>query len=265
MIVDPLFYAVAVPAVAINGLSKGGFGGAFGFASVPMMALVMSPVQAAGIMLPILIVMDVVAVSAMWRDADRSVVTRLLPWGIVGIALGWLTASVVSDDAVRLLVGLIALAFLIRVFVADQARRRRASAGAAAAEPDGGIGRKPSGAPVWGALAGYTSFVAHAGGPPYQTYVVPLRMSPLAYSATSAVFFAIVNLLKVVPYAALGQLDLENLTTGLLLFPIAIASTWAGIRVARVIDERVFYRILYVSIGLIAVKLIWDGVAGLGG
>jgi uncharacterized membrane protein YfcA len=262
MILDPLFYAFAVPAVAINGLSKGGFGGAFGFASVPMMALVISPVQAAGIMLPILLVMDVVAVSAMWRDADRAVVKTLLPWGLAGVVAGWVTATVVSDDAVRLLVGLIALAFLVRVFLAELTRRR-ASVGAAAAEPEGRLARLPGGASIWGGLAGYTSFVAHAGGPPYQTYVVPLRMPPIAYAATSAVFFAIMNAAKVVPYAALGQLDAENLVTALALFPVAIASTFVGIRVARVIDERLFYRVLIVSIGLIAAKLIYDGAAGL--
>jgi uncharacterized membrane protein YfcA len=261
MIVDPFFYALAVPAVAINGLSKGGFGGAFGFASVPMMALAVSPVQAAGVMLPILLVMDVVAVSAMWRDADRRLIVTLLPWGLVGVGLGWLTATMVSDDAVRLIVGLIALAFLLRVLL-DQLRRRRASVGAAAV-PHEGSRPLPRWASIWGSLAGYTSFVAHAGGPPYQTYVVPLRMPPFVYSATSAVFFAIINAVKVVPYAALGQLDVENLMTGAVLFPVAIASTYAGIRVAKVIDEQLFYRVLIVSIGLIAAKLIYDGAVGL--
>lgn len=259
MIVDPWFYALAVPAVAINGLSKGGFGGAFGFASVPMMALMISPVQAAGIMLPILLVMDAVAVASYWRDFDRRVVMALLPAGLFGVALGWATASFVSDDVVRLLVGVIALVFIGRVYYHERLSKR-SSLGAAASTPQTMVSQLPSGAGLWGTLAGYTSFVAHAGGPPYQTYVVPLRMPPLAYAATSAVFFAIVNLVKVVPYAALGQLDSDNMMTALVLFPVGIVSTWAGIRVAKVIDERLFYRILYVSIGLIALKLISDGL-----
>jgi uncharacterized membrane protein YfcA len=117
---------------------------------------------------------------------------------------------------------------------------------------------------LWGGLAGYTSFVAHAGGPPYQTYVVPLRLEPVLYAGTSAIFFAILNTVKVVPYAALGQFDAENLTTAAVLAPVAIFSTWIGVRLVRVIDERLFYRILFVSILLIAVKLIWDGAAGIG-
>jgi uncharacterized membrane protein YfcA len=259
MILDPLFYVAAVPAVALTGLSKGGFGGAFGFAAVPLMALVISPVQAAGLMLPILLIMDVVAVIAYRRTFDRRVVRLLLPAAVVGTAAGWATASVVSDDAVRIVVGLIALAFVGRVFLHERRRARVAD------------GRLPPPPPqpawmahLWGGLAGYTSFVAHAGGPPYQTYVVPLRLEPVLYAGTSAIFFAILNTVKVVPYAALGQFDAENLTTAAVLAPVAIFSTWIGVRLVRVIDERLFYRILFVSILLIAVKLIWDGAAGIG-
>lgn len=258
MITDPLFYLAAVPAVVLTGLSKGGFGGAFGFAAVPLMALVISPVQAAGLMLPILLVMDVVAVIAYRDRFDRGVVRTLLPAAIIGTGAGWATASLVSDDVVRLLVGLIALAFVARVWWHGRAKNN-ASAAVTPAEP----GRTSHWAHLWGGLAGYTSFVAHAGGPPYQTYVVPLRMEPVIYAGTSAIFFAILNTVKVVPYAALGQFDAANLLTAGLLTPLAVLSTWYGVRLVRGIDERLFYRILTVSIVLIAVKLISDGLTHL--
>lgn len=263
MITDPVFYAVAVPAVILTGVSKGAFGGAFAFAAVPLIALVIPPVQAAALMLPILLVMDVIAVWSFRRLFDRRIILTLLPFGLVGTGLGWATASLVSDDAVRVIVAGIALAFLLRVYLRDR-RRRRASLGAAAADPAERPARAmPKGALLWGTLAGYTSFVAHAGGPPYQAYVVPIRLEPVIYAGTSAVFFAILNAVKVVPYAALGQFDLANLTTAAALFPIAALSTWAGTKVVRSIGEEAFYGILYVAIGLVSVKLMYDGLSGL--
>lgn len=260
MLSDPLFYAAAVPAVALTGLSKGGFGGAFGFAAVPLLALVISPVQAAGMMLPILLIMDVVSVWAYRRTFDRRVVVSMLPGGIAGTAIGWLTASLVSDDAVRVLVGVIALAFLARVWWQWWSKRRRPTA-----EPGPATAHRPGrlGATVWGTLAGYTSFVAHAGGPPFQTHVVPLRLSPVLYAGTSAIFFALINAIKVIPYAELGQFGRENLTAVAILAPLAILSTMVGVKVVHLIREEVFYRVLSVSIFLIAVKLIHDGIAGL--
>lgn len=255
MIADPWFYVAAVPAVALTGLSKGGFGGAFGFAAVPLMALVISPVQAAGLMLPILIVMDAVAVTAYFRTFDRRVVMRLLPAGFFGTFLGWLTASVVTDDVVRLLVGVIALVFVGRVWLHQ--RRRDRTGRSTVTKPE-----RPSlwSAQFWGTLTGYTSFVAHSGGPPYQSYVVPLRMDPVLYAGTSAIYFAILNAVKTIPYAALGEFDAENLSTAAALAPIAIASTFVGVKLVRRLDERIFYRILIWSILVVAIKLISDGL-----
>jgi uncharacterized membrane protein YfcA len=259
MISDPWFYAVAVPAVMLSGLSKGGFGGAFGFAAVPLMSLAVSPVQAAGIMLPILLVMDVVAVSSFHRLFDKAVVMRLLPAGLAGTALGWATASLVPDDVVRLIVGVVALSFLAKV-LRDRRRRARALSAGAAGTPAEAAPASRLGAAFWGTLSGYTSFVAHAGGPPFQAHVVPLRLDPVTFSATSAVFFAVMNVAKIGPYLALGQFDMANLSTTATLFPVAIASTWIGVRLVRVVREDLFYAVLYVGIGLIGLKLVSDGL-----
>ena len=97
---------------------------------------------------------------------------------------------------------------------------------------------------------------------PASTAVVPMRLEPVVYAGTSAVFFAILNAIKVIPYTALGQFDTSVLTTAAVLFPLAAASTWAGVRIVRRISTGLFYAILYVSIAVVAVKLVWDGVAG---
>lgn len=264
MILDPLFYLAAVPAVALTGVSKGGFGGAFGFAAVPIMALVISPVQAAGLMLPILLVSDAMAVWSYRRCFDWSLIAHLLPAGVAGVAAGWATANWVCEDAVRLLVGVIALVFAGRAWLGGlRARRRRlAGSGDGEAPPQP---RRVLGAALWGGLTGYTSFVAHAGGPPYQTYVMPMRLAPVVYAGSTAVYFALLNSTKVIAYAGLGQINLGNLTEAALLAPVAVVSTWAGVRLAHRLRERLFYGMLTWSVALVGIKLVYDGAVHLAG
>src|SRR5690606_40443229 len=111
---DPWFFAAAVPAVILVGLSKGGLGGAMALIGVPLMALVVSPVHAAAIMLPILIVMDMVSLWTWRGERDPVTLKLMLPGAVVGIGLGWLTAAVVTTGAVRLIVGMVALTFFAR-------------------------------------------------------------------------------------------------------------------------------------------------------
>ena len=167
LLADPWFYAAALPAVILVGLSKGGFGGAMGFVGVPLMALVMSPVQAAAILLPILVLMDMVSLWT-WRGVyDRPTLAIMLPGAVVGIGAGWLTAAMVTPDMVRFLVGMVAILFVARWFyqlVRHGSDRKT--------DPSGLLGA------FWGTVAGFTSFVAHVGGPPFQIYALPLKMDP---------------------------------------------------------------------------------------
>ena len=177
LLADPWFYAAALPAVILVGLSKGGFGGATALLGVPLMALVMPPVQAAAIMLPVLIVMDI-ATLWNWRGyRDTKLLFSMLPGGLIGIGIGWMTAAVVTNGMVRLIVGLVALLFALRYVQARITRTDRIS--------------KPNGirATFWASVAGFTSFVAHAGGPPYQIYTLSLRLDPKVYTGTSVLFF----------------------------------------------------------------------------
>ncbi len=246
MITEPLFYLVAVPAVILVGLSKGGLAGALAMLGVPMMSLVVPPIQAAGILLPILIAMDVFALWAYRHEWDARNLLIIVPAAVVGIAIGWLTAEQVSDAHVRLIVGLVALGFTLSYWLGwprqGQTQPNTVRGGA------------------WGMLAGFTSFVSHAGGPPVQIYLLPQRMSPRLYVGTSVVFFWIVNWIKVVPYAMLGQLGSANLMTSLVLAPLAPLSIFAAVKLIDRLESNAYYTITYFLLFAISLKLIWDGV-----
>lgn len=249
MMTDPFFFAVAIPAVIIVGLSKGGFGGGVGLLGVPLVSLAVPPLQAAGIMLPVLLVMDAVAVASYRGSFHRATLKLLVPAGLTGIIVGWLAASLVSEAFVRLLVGLVALAFTLDYWF-------RASA-AMPARPSTLKGS------FWGMVSGFTSFVSHAGGPPFQMYVLPLRLDQRLFSGTAVMFFAIVNLAKVGPYFFLGQLGADNLWTSAMLLPLAIGAALFGVWLVKVLPREIFYRITYGAIFVVSLKLIWDGVTGL--
>lgn len=245
---DPWFYAAAVPAVLLIGLSKGGLGGAMALIGVPLMALVVPPVQAAAILLPILIVMDMVSLWTWRGDRDPVTLKLMLPGAMLGIGIGWLTAAVVTTGAVRLIVGVVALSFFAR-WVAQ-----KLSTGEKAAPHN----RLKAG--FWGVVTGFTSFVAHAGGPPYQVYALALRQKPAIYVGTSVIFFAVVNAVKLIPYFALGQFDAANLTASAVLMPVAPLATLAGAWIVRRIKPDLFYPFMYTMVLLVGLKLVWDGI-----
>lgn len=247
LLTDPLFWLAAAPAVLLMGLAKGGFSG-LGLISIPLLCLVMPPVQAAAIMLPILIVQDAVSVWAYRKNFDRRNLMVLLPGCVAGIGIGWLFAARLSDAIVLLVVGLIAVGFVLISW-----RRNAIMAAADQMAPSAPMGV------FWGAVAGLTSFVAHAGGPPFQVYVLPQRLPPQLYAGTNTMFFAATNLVKVIPYAMLGQLSGANLTLAGALFPIAIAATFAGVWLVRRVDANRFYTMVYALTALVGLKLIWDG------
>ncbi|MGK2740635.1 sulfite exporter TauE/SafE family protein [Tepidicaulis sp. LMO-SS28] len=250
MITDPWFYAAAIPAMLLVGLSKGGFAGGLGILGVPMMALVVSPLQAAGIMLPILIAMDMIGVWAYRKTFDKKNLMILLPGAAIGILIAFLAASYVTDSFVRLLIGGIALAFTLDHWIGRRAE--------AEAKP-----RNRLKGSFWGGVGGFTSFVAHAGGPPFQIYMLPQKLDKVVYVGTSVMFFTAVNLIKVPPYIALGQFQTENLMTSLVLLPLAPIGMLLGIKALHVIPEKPFYRIAYAALFLVGLKLIWDGAAPL--
>jgi uncharacterized protein len=244
------FYLVALPAVIILGLSKGGFTGLSSLA-MPMMSLVISPVRAAAIVLPVLIVQDWVSVWAFRRDFSPRNLLILIPASMIGVAAGWLLAARVSEDAVRLAVGVISIAFVAYMLIRDRLGL------APVATP--GV---PAGV-LWGSLAGFTSFISHAGSPPFQVYVMPQNLKPRVFAGTATMFFAAVNLIKLPPYLMLGQLSRQNLTVSALLIPVAVLSTFAGVWLVRRVAADRFYAIILVITFLIGVKLTYDALLAL--
>jgi uncharacterized protein len=245
IISDPLFYLVAIPAVTALGLSKGGFSGV-GTIAAPLMALVVSPVQAIGILTPILITQDVVTVWSYWRRWDAHILKIMIPGQIAGVALAWATAAYVPDAAIRLVVGLIAVAFALSQWFGLPGRF-------ASPHPSVIAGR------LWGAVAGFTSFIANTGGPPFQIYVLPQKLEKETFVGTYSLFFAAGNALKVLPYFLLGQLNPVNMSTAAVLLPLAIATNVAGVWLVRRTPAEAFYKIVYLLIFLIGLQLIYTG------
>jgi uncharacterized membrane protein YfcA len=249
---DPIFFAAAVPAVALVGLSKGGLGGAFALIGVPLLALVVSPIDAAAIFLPILIVMDVVALYAWRKFNDRKLLLMFLPGGMIGVALGWATSALVPPDALRFVIALSMIIFAGRYFYQTYGPRAR--------EPIVAAGHRWGPAMFWGTLCGYGSFVAHAGGPPFQIYALPMKLDPKNYTGASVRFFALVNAIKIIPYVALGALDTRNLATSITLLPVALVTTMAGAFIVKRMKPDAFYPLAY-GLGLLAsIKLLWDAL-----
>lgn len=251
MLTDPWFYAAAVPALLIVGISKGGFGGGLGVVGVPLLALVISPTQAAAILLPVLCAMDLVGLFLYRRSWDRSLMRVLAPGAIAGILLGAFTFAITNDDVVRLLVGTIAVGFTLwqwggrRLFERRVEQRR--------ARPSVMLGS------FWAAVSGYTSFIAHAGGPPVSVYLLPLRLDKTTFVGTTVIYFTLVNYAKLIPYGLLGQFDAANLATSAVLLPLAPVSVLLGVLLHRRMREDVLYAVVYSALMVTGVKLLLDG------
>ena len=249
MLSDPWFYLVSIPAVLLYGIAKGGFGGALAVISVPMMALVMPPTQAAAILLPILVVMDIFVVKTYWGVFDRRALILLLPGALVGVAVGYLSAGAMNEHYMRLLIGVLSLVFGLQTLFGLKALASREH-------------RVVSGS-LFGALAGFTSFSIHAGGPPLTMYLMPKQLPPLLFAGTAGIFFAVVNIVKLPPYFALGQFSSSNLMYSLILVPLAPLGVKLGHYLVKRSTTTFYYRGVSYCLVLIGAKLLWDGASAL--
>jgi uncharacterized membrane protein YfcA len=249
-ITDPVFYIIAIPVVLLIGISKGGFAGSLGLLSVPLLSLMISPIQAAAIVLPILCVMDIFGLLAYRRTADWRNLGYLLPGAVIGILIGYLLFSYLSSDFIKVLLGVICVVFTLNHY----ARRVPADHVAKAYLIRGSF---------WGSIAGFTSFVAHAGGPPLQFYMLPQKLDKTLYVGTSVWFFFAINYVKLIPYGLLGQFSVQNIGTSLVLLPLAPLGIWLGVKAHKMVSEVLFYRIAYVLVLLTGGKLLWDGLSGM--
>lgn len=247
LITDWHFYAAAIPAVLLLGISKSGFGAGFGSLAVPIMALAVTVPQAAAILMPILFVMDIMGLAAYRGKWDAKLLRFLLPAGLVGTVIGTLSFRLLDARLVAGIVGVFTLLFLAQRLLFPP-------------RPDSPPPPQWLGA-ILTATSGFTSFVAHAGGPPVNAYVLPLRMQPVAFAATMSVFFFVLNLSKWIPYGWLGLLDLKNMSTSVALLPFAPIGVIVGVRMAHRIQPQLFYRLVYLGMLLTGLKLVWDAFA----
>ncbi|MFT2099360.1 sulfite exporter TauE/SafE family protein [Marinomonas sp. 2405UD66-6] len=245
---DWLLILLIAFAVLITGISKGGFSGAFGVIAVPLISLQTSPTLAAAIMLPILCVMDIFAVQKFWKKWNTEQLIKCIPAAIVGIIIGGLTASWFSVEWLKIMVGVIAIGFTINSWP----RKNKSSR----LKPLNTLAGK-----FWCALGGFTSFIAHAGGPPMSVYLLRTQLDKTQYVATAAVIFAAVNYVKLIPYGLLGQLNTTNILLSLSFTPIAYLGVQLGAWLHYKIPTERFFKFIYFFLFLTGVKLIWDGTS----
>ncbi len=245
------FWLLAVIATLLFGMSKAGFGGAAGSLGVPLMALAVPAPFAAAVMLPILLAIDLIGLVVFRGKADTANLRIILPGAMLGVALGWLTFSHVDARWIKLLIGIEAIAFAFDRF--------RAARSAAIAVPSA-----PTFLPgiFWSGVAGFTSFISHAGGPPIMQYLMPQNMDKMRLVGTTVIFFTAVNFAKLGPYAQLGLVDLSNLAVSLLLAPAIPIGYFAGYRLLQAVDMRGFNLVTAWTLLAAGTKLVFDGLAG---
>lgn len=250
ILADPVTLAVLIVVVILVGMAKGGFAGV-GAMATPLTALVLPPATAAGLLLPILIVQDIISVWSFRKTWDGWIIGWMLPGALVGVLGGWYYAERVREAQLMAALGAITLSFgLYRLWIER-----------------GGRIVAPSRSPGWvgtlfGMFMGVTSQIAHAGGPPFQMWVTPRKLPHLTFIGTGAILFAIVNSIKVPAYIALGAFTGDVLVAALLLMPVAIGSTLLSIGWMKRTQSRRFYVLIYILMVLLGAKLLWDGIHG---
>ena len=244
--VDIWFWVAAVLAAISVGLSKGGLA-SLGTIAVPIMALVMDPIMAAGLLLPVYIVSDIFGVYTYRKAYDVPVLKIVLIGGTLGVIAGGLLASVVPKAFVTLLVGIIGAVFTLNFIL----RRGREVPPAPLNKAKGNF---------WMFLSGFTSFVSHAGAPPYQMFVLPLKLDKLVFAGTTTITFAYINAIKLVPYAMLGQINVSSLRNAAILMIPAVISVFVGAKLVKIIPEKIFFNFVVITLGLVSIKLIYDAI-----
>lgn len=245
--IDPWVIIISSLAVFLVALSKSGLIGSLSFVGVPLLSIVMPVTEAVGIMLPVLLSMDTIGLMAYRREIHWPNLKILLPGAITGIVLGWIFFAFISEGMVRLMVGTVTVLFCLDEWLP----LRKTLSGLPPSKPWGWF---------WGSVAGFTSFVSHTGGPPFQIFMLPQRLKPTLYAGTTVIFFAVVNTTKLIPYAFLGQLSVSNLAKSALLIPVAIFGMVLGVYLVRRISTELFYKMAYILAFMLALKLLYDGI-----
>ncbi|MGB0696103.1 MAG: sulfite exporter TauE/SafE family protein [Rhodospirillaceae bacterium] len=263
MSLPPEFYVTAILSIILTGISKSGFAGGLGVVAVPLMALSVTPQMAAAINLPILVVMDILIIWRYRKSWSMAVILPMMPGALLGLAIGAATFEWAEPDAIRIAVGVMAVAMAARWLLA----RRHAAQSPAEAETQPPLTPAPKQTGrgslfALGALSAYASYIAHAGGPPVKGYFLRQRLEKSAFVGTNGMFFFFLNGLKLVSYTALGQITLETAKVSALLSPALIIGVLIGFALHSRIPQQAFSAIVYSLLGVVGLKLLWDGVIG---
>ena len=243
--IDIFFYFTAAIGVILFGISKGGFAGPIAILSLPIMSLSMSPVMAAAILLPILLIMDVIAMYLYWKTWDLKNIKIIIPPALIGILVGTMTFNYSSDDSIRIIIGTIAILFILLTIIQKNNVLIKPT--------------KTKGT-FWSLVAGYTSFLIHSGGTPVNFYLLPQKLNKTIYVGTMTLTFLIINVIKLFPYYYLDQFVISNLKVSLILSPLAPISIYLGYYLHKKFKEEVFYFFIYLFLGIGGIKLIYDGL-----
>ena len=243
--IDLYFYLTASIGVILFGISKGGFAGPIAILSLPIMSLTMSPVMAAAILLPVLLIMDVIAMYLYWKTWDMKNIKIIIPPALIGIFIGAMTFNYSSDDSIRIIIGTIAILFILLTIIQKNNLLIKPS--------------KTKGT-FWSLVAGYTSFLIHSGGTPVNFYLLPQKLNKTIYVGTMTLTFLIINIIKLVPYYYLDQFVISNIKASLILSPLAPISIYLGYYLHKKVNEEVFYFFIYLFLAIGGIKLIYDGI-----
>ena len=243
MLLDqPLLAGLLILAAFLVGLSKGGLA-SIAMLSVPLLSIFISPLAAAALLLPIYILSDLVGIYLYRREFSLENIKILMPCGVLGVIIGWATASVVSDRLVALLIGIMGIAFCLYNWT-----KKKGRASPAPVDFKKGV--------FWGTLSGFTSFVAHAGGPPFQIYTLPQKLPKMVFAGTNTLVFAVVNLAKVIPYSSIYPYTVESFKISAILLPVAAVGTVVGKKVVEHLSEKLFFLTVQIALFLISIKLV---------
>ena len=242
---DLTFFLFASFGVVVFGISKGGFPGPIAMLAVPVMSFVMSPIKAAAILLPLLIVMDLIAIYIYWNKWKLKILKIIIPASIVGILFGTFTFKYTNEDQIRIMVGIISIIFVLVSFIQKSNSLLKPT--------------KLKGY-FWSSIAGYTSFLIHAGNPPMNFYTLPLKLDKISFIGTMTMAFLVINVVKLIPYYYVGLLAPANLIVSLILLPLAFISVLIGYFIQKKIPEKIFFNVIYILLFLSGLKLIYDGI-----
>lgn len=239
------YFVLAGLASLLVGLSKGGLP-TIGMLAVPLLSLFMPPLKAAVLLLPIYVISDIVSVWLYRKHFSANNLKILIPAGVLGVLIGWLTASITSDNAVKLIIGCMGVGFCLNTWLRKTAQTKQS------------INLKKGW--FWGTVAGFTSFISHAGGPPFQIFVIPQRLPKLEFAGTATLLFAVINAAKILPYQLLQPYALDDLLQAAELIPFAMLGTLLGAHITKVIADIWFYRLVQAGLFVVSLKLISDVV-----